>query len=126
MNVATLANCKELYELSGWKPSHWWAWYGHREVDTKYEVLDHTTAETICPAYDLGYLLRKLPEYQDGDLTVRQHRYEWQAGYGFDGVVFLGIWNGTNLEASGDTPEDAACKLAIELFKQGVLNREEP
>jgi hypothetical protein len=61
------------------------------------------------PAYDLGYLLRKLPQpysimaYSTGRLVAVQGE----------------------VTATADTPEDAAAKLAIELFKQGILTRSE-
>lgn len=95
MNVASLELCKELYELSGWKtggdkPT----WNGRKGVNS-------------APAYDLGYLLRKLPYHGviSGQGTFRQASC---SGY----------------IASSDTPEDALAQLAIELHKQGVLTSE--
>lgn len=109
MSVATLELCRELYELSGWQSGNW-----------------HIIGpDESTPSYDLGYLLRKLP---------RIHKRDWH--------LFLQPWTryGTwycNLRhwqdpyllveeraSVGDTPEDAAAKLAIELFKQGVLTQE--
>lgn len=82
------------------------------------------TIKRSVPAYDLGYLLRKLPAKIDTGESVELHEIygwlymsmaedgkEWHFGYG---VV--------DLHGQADTPEDAACKLAIELFKQGVLS----
>lgn len=103
MNVASLDLCRELYELSGWGNTEFGWWPGARRLPVQtarsaYEV----------PAYDLDYLLRKLPG------VVELHHYatgDWSCdtdGFGFE---------------NADTPEDAACKLSIELFKHGVLTR---
>lgn len=74
------------------------------------------------PAYDLGYLLRKLPETMERIYHLTLTRagegdYSWRCGY-VDGTFI----EGPSIYA--DTPEDAACKLAIELFKQGVLRKD--
>lgn len=102
MNVASLELCKELYELSGWgaELNDWRSNSG-------------TVISGAYPAYDLGYLLRKLPNdhminFSRPPVKLYQSGHSWTAEYG-------GF-------KSGDTaPEDAVCKLAIELFKQGVL-----
>lgn len=116
MNVASLENCKELYELSGWEtgdsPD---CWYWKKQ----------SFARHVCPAYNLGFLLRKLPYSHKGvnlELVPR-----------FDGTWFIGYAAGKEflatdpqdkyLWAEADTPENATCKLAIELFKQGVLTK---
>lgn len=88
--------CKTLYELSGWEPSP-----------------GVTKGDNHWPAYNLGYLLRKLPEqvelksYFDGSWDCRH-------------IDTDEAW-GVNGRMNGDTPEDATAKLAIELFKQGIL-----
>lgn len=129
MNVASLELCKELYELSGWVSSDWHkrknptAGYktGDKELDARYIK--------GCPAYDLGYLLRKLPQmfnlYPDtiGEefhtLTVSAGSTDhWDACYGDTNDPYMGL----GFEAK--TPEDALCLLAIELFKQGILQKE--
>ena len=138
MNVASLDLCKELYELSGWgeypdRPHFAWrefiakrtgsSWYSAEEDYTEgwRDPLDrrHATGithniEHVAPAYDLGYLLRKLPQFM---LTRHDAKY-------YINNVTLDI-RGPGLQSSfsneADTPEDAACKLAIELFKRGVL-----
>lgn len=73
--------------------------------------------DQIVPAYDLGYLLRKLPSgcyvMQQSDEEIYEgQRQQWGA---------LG-WRDYGYFA--DTPEDAAAKLAIELFKQNVLTKQ--
>lgn len=96
MNVASLELCKELYELSGWK------------TETMSMGL-HQNA----PAYDLGYLLRKLPS----DCPLASDGETWSIAYIDE--------DGANREYSNAmTPEDATCLLAIELFKSGVLTKE--
>lgn len=91
MNTASLELCKELFKLSGWIGI-----YGPNTEVT----------------YDLGYLIRQLPAVSGGVLTLQPADHEpttaWRVGYG-DNMT------------EADTPEDAACKLAIELCKQGVL-----
>ena len=56
----------------------------------------------------LGFLMRKLPLWSELEKT--------DAGY--RAMIF---WRGENIQFEANTPEDAACKLAIELFKAGVL-----
>lgn len=131
MNVASLDACKELHELSGWNPHEW-------VYDTSYvdnwlrDISDfaHTTREWLgvntIPAYDLGYLLRRLPKWiddEDGDDDrsypfIMEHK---RAGY-YDEQTSGYV---DDLNCSADTPEDAAAKLAIELFKQGILKKED-
>ena len=127
MNVASLDLCKELFELSGWEDT-----LAEKDQDTyfiwvysrvgKHMILslrDGTNKmsdfQEAYPAYDLGYLLRKL-------LPETPVKFIEQS----DGRTLI-LWNDefdTYQEkiVYADTPEDAACKLAIELFKQGVLS----
>lgn len=118
MFVANQELCKELYELSGWGYDCEFH-YLHREIFNRQprqsDLKDGITEEDYAPAYDLGYLLRKLPPTIPSDgadwmLQMQRGSGGWFFAYGVD-------W----LESEGDTPEDAACKLAIELIKSGVL-----
>lgn len=143
MNVASLELSKELHELSGWDGTL----LRHIEasgfidssvgIGTVYDKTvglygtkvgcDECEGQIIVdftPAYDLGYLMRKLQITADwtyGRFDL-QHcsedgRYYWCAGYNsFEPNFPSG--------ESDDSPEDAAAKLAIELFKRGVLVRE--
>lgn len=73
------------------------------ELENLYEV----------PAYDLGYLLRKL---QNDRIAVRltgSVKGSWDCFYPGN------PWHGV-----ADTPEDATCSLAINLFQEGMLTRE--
>lgn len=124
MNVASLERCKELYELSGWLDT--------RDQLVKYSLKDMPillpmpkgeidvavlagAVEWTLPAYDLGYLLRKLP----AESNVMNIGDKW-----FRATHYLGGSGFKHIYKTADTPEDAACKLAIELFKQGILTKE--
>lgn len=103
VDVASLPLCKELYELSGWDN----------------DLLSHNQR---APRYTLDYLLRKLPKkLEDGWLTltpmVNRGKDDWGISYDTDEGENLGF-------QYADTPANAAAKLAIELFKQGVLTRD--
>lgn len=121
MNVASLELCKELFELSGWRNASD-QYIQMNDPDAPIELrsgydnlseLGNYSFSEISPAYDLGYLLRKLPYLT---LTNDYERGTWYCGeYGwYDDIGWI-----ERVEA--DTPEDAACKLAIELFKQKLL-----
>jgi hypothetical protein len=126
MEVASLELSKELYELSGWgnvgtysskNPFNYWVDRTHddREHELNYGGGNIPSDGGIYPAYDLSYLLHKLPQK-----IVRKINHilmlsptsggDWRIWY--DGETFIFY---------ADTPEDAACKLAIELIKQGVI-----
>lgn len=114
MNTASFDLCKELYELSHWTltEKHW---YQGKPISRSPWGWD-------CSAYDLGFLLEKLPQntwvgYVD---TSGQRGYALAKTYAWDEEG-----NDINkiAECRADTPEDAACMLAIELFRQGVLKR---
>lgn len=107
MNVASLEPSEELFELSEW-------------VDPE-ENRRHIPG---APFYSLGYLLRKLQIYYPQ--IIWTHDKYWDAG------VDLGeshperdypIFRAKGFYAN--TPENAVCKLAIELFKQGILPSKE-
>lgn len=132
MNVASVGLCKELYELSGWiDQSHWWV------NRNGWEVWDNESLNfPKAPAYDLGYLLRKLPEVGNlglpyvGQATNGSKIYiasfiNWWAIWEYDGRGSANDWHSrlidSGLHFTAITPEDAAAKLASELFKQGIL-----
>jgi hypothetical protein len=125
MNVASLELCKELYELSGWIKADDW---GFRKYSAKGIAMNYGSrlGKYEIPAYDLGYLLRKLPKtvpnddnggsyYFDLHFVPYKDSGDWTACY--DNAVGVTY----KYDAFADTPEDAACKLAIELFKQEIL-----
>jgi hypothetical protein len=109
MNVASQEPCKELYELSGWKGTH-------QNYNSEGHTVEAFTFNNICPAYDLGYLLRKLPNHLSGNLVIEADgtpEDRWCAYYDARPVVLKSYYN--------DTPEDALANLAITLIKQGLL-----
>jgi hypothetical protein len=125
MNVARLELSKELYEVSGWEADQTWAEDGGGEAflcRSDFSDLGHESWR-VAYAYDLGYLLRKLPKklargYWLALAPLDSEADEWEAGYFQDREH-------SPHQVYADTPEDAATKLALELFKQGVLTRGE-
>jgi hypothetical protein len=96
VSVASLELCKELYKLSKWESDYWYDW-NHGEPT----VEDMKLSESNIPAYDLGYLLRKLryantKAYIEADKRLEQMMMS-------------------------EYPEDYAASWLIELFKQGLL-----
>lgn len=108
MDTTSLELSKALWKLSGWTYlAHQWL----------------SPYDDPHPVYDLGYLLRKLPpqtrikkEFDASPELPEETPAHYRALY--DTVDDRHFWLGA------DTPEDAAAKLAIELFKHGVLKRE--
>ena len=134
MNVADKELCKELYELSGWD-----------ETGYEYSLYDNSVIQVVgkatgspkfVVAYPLGYLLRKLPDRTDGGKWGLTLWKGWNNGEQRDwySVAYTHInsrYAFTPDEATdklhlheADTPENAVCKLAIELFKANILKKE--
>ena len=114
MHIARLELCKELYELSGWKN------------DGKYWGALSDNGEQI-PSYTLDNLLRKLPSrilsQSYNRLTIYpEYHTLWYMGYPKNDT--RNPANNPDLYVLEELPEDAACRLAIELFKQGILTPE--
>lgn len=107
MNVASQPLCKELYELSGWDETTFCYFTNN---DGSHRIT--ATTKTSDPAYDLGYLLRKLP--------VESMVEKTSDGYSSQ-TTSNNLSTVSHVICDADTPEDAAAKLAIELWKQGVL-----
>lgn len=120
-DVADLELCKELYELTGWDGT-FWNYSRSSGSDFPFKLGHKGSVETRevkerYPAYSLGYLIRKLPD---------------TTNIGVSGDLYTAYSNPVGLP-TGDkwhdfvevakTPEDAACMLAIELFKAGVLKQ---
>lgn len=139
MNVASLENCEKLFKLSGWEVSDHYIQL--HDPDAPIELLseydtrpDSKDYKILAPAYDLGYLLRKLPKPADldEDLIYRQ------LDCGKPDYLFLGYMGNDGWscqyqieespleEMMGEAalPEDAACLLAIKLFEEGILTRD--
>jgi hypothetical protein len=111
MNFANFELCRELYERSGWLTGVDGNCYVSLTGERRgFEVRPLTDTGNdriqICPAYDLGYLLRRLP-----------------VGNVLTSVEDKWIASSSPKVTTATTPEDAAAKLAIELFKQGIMQR---
>jgi hypothetical protein len=134
MHVASLELCKELYELSWWTDTddeHLLIPTGLRfgQPDKSGNQASYATerewtvgkdnpsspwaASEKYPAYSLGYLLRKLDHFE---LTFNGLNY---------GAWYKVVRGDRIVNQRADTPEDAAAKLVIELFKQGILTKEQ-
>lgn len=117
MQVASLGLCKELYELSGFVGTEF-AWWIEDKLDPKGEWkiqhIIHVPNQQYfydwkIPAYTTGYLLRQLPAYT----------HVWITENGAEAECYFP--KQPTATVHGDTPEDAACKLAIELIKQKAI-----
>jgi hypothetical protein len=112
--VASLELSKELYELTEWNDTD----YVHEAEDYDGKVwhvkhrMEVLPPSYNYPAYTLGYLLRKLPP----------HYAVWigPSGSGYAEQI-IGPQRLNDIGEQGDTPENAAAKLCIELIKQGVI-----
>ena len=137
MNVVKLELSKKLYELSEWSDTSN-TWMKHSLSD-KAKCYAIPTAETGIqvlngeleykyPAYDLGYLLRKLPKeyrtHRSGKKTITSREIQLEQ-WGNQWMIGLGDGDKEYLEAKADTPEDALCLLAITLFESGILTKGE-
>lgn len=135
---ASLELCKELYELSGWGETL--AYYEqsdgippgepyivYPELIKQYGLWGTQEVKVRTPAYDAGYLLRKLPRViEEMDslkfLSVEPSPIssrEWEAGYSdenYDKPEFV---------CYSETVEDCLASLAIELFKENIIKRGE-
>lgn len=126
-HVANIELSRRLYELSHW-------------VDTWQR---EPAGDTL--RYSLGFILRKLPrklngvnsKQRDGNFNLYASRGKtaWIASYAdADCSIIrrlkLGAESQNNrnfwwVQASADTPENAAVKLCIALFENGVLKRQD-
>lgn len=118
MNVASKELCAELKKLSGWKDTDYWHYKPRHTKRGEYWVahISGTTPENRrLPAYDLGYLLRKLPNFV---VIAKQRPSLTWAAYIDGSPTIKRPHDGDSYE---DTPEDATAKLAITLFKANIL-----
>ena len=131
MNTASLENSKRLYELSGWNTeNHWYIPEPKTNtppypVDKPYDPSIHGSIGNRVPAYDAGYLLRRLPNViQDPHDKIFRHFQMWMNG---DGSIHAGCVepyahdDRVAYAQVADTPEDALCLLAIKLFEEDTL-----
>lgn len=104
MNVASLELCKTLHELSRRDNTFFvWVTDGENRHCITAEEARLEEWKPVCPAYDLGYLIRK------ADCVIKPHNTstgKWQANNSFGGSIQI-----------ADTPENAVAKLCIVLSK---------
>jgi len=112
MNTLSKELSERLYKVSNWKDTEWW-FFEDKPVYIQIEKVIADLKLTI-PAYTAGYLLRRLTAGVEllkiGGLTDH-----YMAKY--DGFY--------KVSKAGDTPEDALASFAIELFRLGILKRED-
>ena len=112
VEIASIELCEELYTLSEWRDDIN-GFYDASEFEGYFKE-QLLSDNQNCPAYTAGYLLRKLSgkaevgvQWLKTDFYLAKTGYEWRFK-----------------RATAETPEDALCKLAIELFKNGTLTKE--
>jgi len=124
MQVASLNLCKELYELSGWNNTE----HSYYADPGGLPSLDATGLHhKVAPAYDAGFLLRKLPreiENPRGVLMMQARHNGYYYAYTTKTGQEWPFDERAVVYQIDKTPENALCKLAVELFKAGVLTRE--
>ena len=114
-DVASVDICRELYRVSDWTGQYWW-WTRHTYEDGSegYQLVgEHEapfTGETI-PAYDAAYLAAMLPAFRMGKEGNGSYRAGWM-DYADRKVI---------MEASRTSLANAMARLAISLFKEGIL-----
>ena len=133
--------CEKLYKLTNWLPSEYliggWRWCLMRDGswellrlhDTEGILGDSEYAEFIkkawfdgLPAYDLGYLIRKLPAFiqeSRGQYPLRMSRTK--ADNYFYRFQYQAPTYGPRHSCIDAEPENAAIKLCIALVEQGVI-----
>lgn len=132
MNVASLELCKELHELSGWDDTPIVRGDSWNEglslgfgVWSRDHLMEGIVEGDISPAYDLSYLLMRLPKL----ITLYQSEGSWSCHFQ-SSKTHQAIVNGSVIVlpyfwmTRGETPEDAACSMAIDLFEHGIITKE--
>lgn len=114
-DTASLELSRTLYELSGWYSNPYW--YRHPGGMTSLAPAPDRYGEQfkkVCPAYSFDYLMSKLPRREP----------EWGTGIHLKWIVRINEWSAgyvKGIYTQDEDPTNAVCKLAIELWKQGVL-----
>lgn len=128
--VADLDLCKELYRLSLWSKNQF---RYDNFVDNEWhlcETIAHWPVaghefDNIIPAYDTGYLLRKLPPViQDPYDKIFKYFQMWINGNSEVNCGYVEPYahdDKVSYYQQAYKVENALCKLSIELFKSEVL-----
>lgn len=118
MQVASLDNCKKLFELSGWNVNTDYWWYDDQKTNTQFidkNPSEYQINEPIVPAYYLGYLIRKLPKFISLGQIISSDS-PWVASC-------TKFHPNKHPYCAADTPEDALALLAIKLLEKGILKK---
>jgi hypothetical protein len=128
MHIASFESCKTLYELSGWRVYDYLYWPDKTIRDAHEATADDHATRTTVAAYDLGYMLRRLPASIQTD-DEGAEAYSLQLRPSMDATQWIAGYASAHdylFAATDATPEDAIVMLAVELFTQGVLPKEKP
>jgi hypothetical protein len=118
--VAKFDLCRELYELSGWGWTNCYYRIFEGKLVAVEMVLGLPKKGVHLPAYDVGYLVEKLPQKVNGARLVlagMPMSDRWGCAY------LYGLNISFDASQIADTPQDAACGLAIVLWRQGILTK---
>jgi hypothetical protein len=124
IHVANQDLCQRLLALSGWRDTEHY-WYQNWLRQDRWEVgsIGYQDESTL-PAYDLGYLLDNLPPNTQIMYTHKEGKrdYAVASAYRFDPSR---CYCELLADAKADTPVNALCWLAIALFQQGIIKKED-
>jgi len=121
--IASVADCRELYRVSGWGDTPW-TWYCDEAHDDEpglnlSEPLRVVGGvgyfDTRYPAYDLGYLAGMLPTFKLMKHPNDTYEASWRRHMS-DGVYLVA--------ESRTNAANALCRLAVKMFDAGILIRE--
>jgi hypothetical protein len=118
--VASLELSKRLYELSGWDDTR----LVHQELNgRRWVVEDEVALYPSYPAYELGYLIRKLPAVflKYYSLTITKRVDDTYSCCYADAESYIA--NKGQMFTEADTAENTLGLLAIKLFEEGVLKK---
>lgn len=107
VNTTSLEISKRLYKLSGWDDTDKFLHLKGNGDTMLFTPIAKHLSDCDAPAYDLGYLLRKLPAGE----------YSFIRNYSGNSWILDCV----SYQTTSNTPEDAAGLLAIKLLEEGVL-----
>ena len=121
VDVASLSICRELYTLTSWDgvDRGWYDLDPYPHESNRYAILVDRYSEggtilRVSPAYDVGFLLRKIEDNGEG-YTISLSFVEQPELVGRRWVA-----EHRGCSGHGGRPVDAVARLIIELFRQGV------
>lgn len=114
MHFAEVELCRKLYDVSGWDDTSFKYVGGSRDNIQLRPRNKRITAPDV-PAYDLGYLVRRLP--YPVSVTANQKGFVTTAAMMRHRPPFF------NYLARDASPENSTVDVLLEMFKQNVLTR---